>query len=272
MGRALVENILSSVDLLSWPETPEATELGRSVYEVGLDKADEFQRNSKVLVEALRTFRSGQSRPYAFAGLAYILVKASREKDGSYYRGGLDAALEWLEKAQESAPDVVEINMIEALIYIYSGRFDDARLILDYLQSIDPVHYHLHTAEVAYWQEQKKLGETIEWYKKAMQMANSVPRKLRLLSRQGDVYLSQRKYREAIEVFREAAHFSTENPWLWHNMSLAYWRLEEFKEAARCNKRALSLQRDLPEALKMADALKDKLDSGGLSQRLFGRR
>jgi len=272
MGRVLVGKILSSVELLSWPESPEATQLGRNAYQVGLDKADEYQDDPKVLAAALRTFLSGQSRPYAYAGLAYTLVRASREKGRSYDRSGLDSALKWLEEAQELAPDIVEINMIEALIYIYSGRFSDARLILDYLESIDSTNYHLHAAEIAYWQEQKKLDETIEWYERAKKAADSVPRKLRLLSRQGDAYLAHRKYKQAIEIYKEAVHFSKENPSLWHNMSLAYWRLEEFQEAAHHNKRALSLRGDYPEARKMADALQDKLDKGGFAQRLFGRR
>ena len=86
-----------------------------------------------------------------------MLVAASREKDGSYAAGGLKASLKWLEKAQEFAPDLFEINMIEAFIYIYSGRLDDARIVLDYLEELDPSDYYILTAEAAYWRQRKKL-------------------------------------------------------------------------------------------------------------------
>ena len=122
MGRVLLEKLLPALVKMDWPVKLEATELGRKAYEIGLDKADEYQHDAKVLAAALRTFQTGDSRPYAFAGVAYVLVKASREKDGSYAEPGLSSALDWLEKAQEMAPDITDVNMIEAFIYVYSGR------------------------------------------------------------------------------------------------------------------------------------------------------
>lgn len=271
MGQALIEKMLPDLASRKWPETVEATELGRKAYEVGLDKADEYMRDPRVLAAALSTFQSGDSRPYAYAGVAYILVKASRENNGSYSDLGLSSALEWLEKAQEMAPDVTDINMIEAFIYVYSGRLDDARLVLDYLESINSNDYHVLRAEIAYWQEQGKLDETVYWYEKGINAADSVPQKLRLRSNLGDCYLTMKQYDKAIEVYREAVHFSKENPWLWHNMSLAYWKVEDDEEAARSNSKALALKPDFPEARKMELMLKEKMDTGGFRKRLFGR-
>jgi tetratricopeptide (TPR) repeat protein len=271
MGKVLVEKMLPVLGVTKWPESEEATQLGRQAYFVGLDKVEEFADDPKTLTSALRTFQSGESRPYAYAGVAYSLIRASVERDGTYATEGLDASLSWLEKAQELAPDLLEINMIEAFIYIYGGRFDDARIILDYLEAIDATDYHVLMAEAAYWSQQKKLKETVMWLEKAIAAADTVPRKLRLRVKLGDTYLSYGTDEKALEVYREAVHFAKENPRLWHKMSIANWRLEDYDEAARCNKRALALREDYPEALKMQESLKEKQDTGGLTRRLFGR-
>lgn len=271
MGQKLVENMLPAVKRMQWPETQAATELGRQAYEIGLDKADEYTDDPKVLAAALRTFQTGESRPYALAGVAYALVKASRERDGSYYQAGLTEALNWLEQAQELDPDVLEINVVEALVYIYSGRYDGARLVLDYLEALDDHNYYVLRAEIAYWQEQGQLEEAVRWYEQTINVAETVPQKLRLKRDLGDCYLQFKQYDKAVEVFREAIHFAKENPHLWHNMSLAYWHMGDYEEAKRHNQQALKLQGDLPEARKMEVALKEKLDTGGLGRRLFGR-
>lgn len=271
MGKILVEKMLPSLSKMTWPENPEATPLGRRAYEIGLDKVDEYSGDPKTLASALRTFQTGESRPYAFAGVAFTLVRASREKEGSYSQLGLNAALEWLELAQELAPDVVEINMIEAYIYIYGGRYNDARLILDYLTDIDPANYFVRAAEMVYWREQGNLDNMIHWFEEASAVAETVPRKLRLRIALADAYLAFGRDDAALNVYQESVHFARENPQLWHKMSLAYWRKEEFEEADRCNKKALALQNDYPEAQKMQEALKDKLDTGGFARRLFGR-
>lgn len=270
MGEVLIQKMLPVINQMAWPQSPETTELGRKVYEVGLDQADDYQTDPNVLTAALRTFQTSESRPYACAGVAYTLLKAAREKDDSYAQVGLAAALEWLEKAQELAPDIFEINMVEPFIYIYSGRFDDARLVLDYMESIDKNHYYLLRAEIAYWQEQGKFDEAIHWYGRAIETAETVPQKLRVRKELGDCYFRFKQYDEAIEVYKEAVHFATDNAALWHTMSLAYWRLDDYEEAAHCNRRALNIQSDLPGALKMQEALKEKLESGGLTRRLFG--
>lgn len=270
MGDALVQKMLPSFARVPLPASAEATSLGRTTYEVGLEKVNNYKNDPKVLAEALRTFQTGDSQPYFFAGLAYTLVAAAREADGSYAQSGLDAALEWLEKAQALAPDIVEINFIEALIYIYSGRFEDARLILDYLVEQDPNCFYLTEAEVAFWQAQGAQVETIQAYQKAITEAANVPQRLRMQNRLGDFYLAAGMLDKALAVYKEAVHFDRDNPWLWHNISTIFFQQDNMEEAARANKRTLSLM-DLPEARQLEQAIKAKTESGSRLGRLFGR-
>lgn len=270
MGQALIKKMWPALAKMEWPDNPSVTQLGRKTYEIGLDKADEYRDDARALAAALRTFQSGDSRPYAFAGAAYTLFKASREQDGSYTQYGLDAALQYLEKAQELAPDVIEINMIEAFIYIYSGRYDDARLILDYLEGLNANNYHLLRAEIAFWQVQGDIEETIHWHDKAVAAAETVPQKLRLRNNLGDFYLAHKKYDKAVEIYKEAIHFARENAMLWHNLSMAYWYLGNEEESARCNKKALQLRPEFPKAQQLEAKLKERMGEGGFRKRLLG--
>jgi tetratricopeptide (TPR) repeat protein len=174
-----------------------------------------------------------------------------------------------LEKAQELAPNLVVINMIEAFIYVYSGRFEDARLILDYLEDIEPNNLFLMRAEIGYWQGLGKLDEAVQWYHKAIDSAETVPRKLRLRTQLADCYLQFGDDDKALEMYQKAAHFSKEDPWLWHNMSIAYYNKEAYKEAAHYNKLALSIA-DIPEIKEMTTVIRSKLGTGGLVNRLLG--
>lgn len=270
MGDALVQRMLPSLEKMPLPPSPEATSLGLKTYEVGLDKVNNYKNDPKILAEALRTFQTGDSRPYFFAGIAYTLIAAAREADGSYAESGLDAALAWLEKAQDLAPDIIEINMIEAFIYIYSGRIEDAQLILNYLQEQDPTSFYLMEAEAAFWQVQGMPDETIQAYQKAIKEAANVPQRLRMQNRLGDFYREAGMSDKALAVYKEAVHFDKENPWLWHHISTIFWQMENVDEATRANKRALSLL-DFPEARQLEQAIKAKTESGSKLGRLFGR-
>jgi tetratricopeptide (TPR) repeat protein len=261
--------MLPSFEKIPLPPSAEATSMGRTTYEVGLEKVNNYQNDPKLLAEALRTFQTGDSRPYFFAGLAYTLIAAARETDGSYAQSGLDAAMAWLEKAQELAPDILEINVIEALVYIYAGRLEDARLILDYLEEQDPTCFYLMEAEAAFWQAHGDQEETIQAYEKAIKEAANVPQRLRMQNRLGDFYLAAGMLDKALAVYQEAVHFDKDNPWLWHNISTIFFRLKNLEEAAWANKKTLSLL-DFPEARQLEQEIKSKMDTGGL-RRLFGR-
>jgi tetratricopeptide (TPR) repeat protein len=270
MSEQLIEKLLPALEKMEWPQNPEATEQGRQAYLVGLERLDEYTGDTKLLLSALRTFQSGDSLPYAYGGVAYTLVAAAREADGRYTARGLDEAMKWLEKAQNLAPDILEINVIEALVYTYHGRYEDARLVLDYLQDIDPYNYQLLKAEVAYWKRQGNIEETVNWYHKTAEAAANVPQRLRMRVRLGDFYLEEKLLDEALTVFKEAVHFDNRNVALWHKISLIQWQRENIEEAHITNQQVLRLQSDYLPAVKLQEALKKKKSETGRLGRLFG--
>jgi tetratricopeptide (TPR) repeat protein len=269
MGLALVQQMLPILAKMKWPSNTQPTLAGHKTFEVGVDKVDDYHGDPKELGAALRTFQTADSRPYALAGAAYTLLAASRNDDGSYVQEGLDASLSLLEQAQETAPDVADINMIEAHIYVYSNRLDDARLVLNYLQGQDPHNYYIHRAELAYWIAQDDLDQSIRWCKKTMSVAKELPQRLRLQSIMGDLYARQGATQMALQAYQKAAHFDPENPIIWNKIAEAYFELDNLKEASRYNERALAMKR-FPAAMETRARIQSRLETtGNLRDRLF---
>jgi tetratricopeptide (TPR) repeat protein len=261
MGQELIEKLLPALEKMTWPTEGKASLQGHSAYLIGLEKLDMYKGDPKELMAALRTFISGESAPYAFAGVANTLLVAAQEKDESYAPAGLDAAMSYLERAQETALDVTEINVTEAYVYIYNGRFEDARLVLDYLHDQDIGNFYVARAEVAFWQRQGDVAETIDWTEKAIQYADVVPKKLRLKWQLGDFYMQQGMMDEALEVYKEAIHFDRENVNIWYKISIIYYKQGNYEEAARTNQQALRIK-DFPAGRKLEAALKEKMGRG----------
>lgn len=272
MGKQLVAQMLPTLRKMKLSDNPQTTTAGFKAFEVGRDKVDQYRSDPQILGEALRIFQTADSLPYQYAGIAYTLIAASAEPDGDdkYDQAGLDAAMEWLEKAQELAPDVAEINVIEPFIYTYSGRLDDARLVLDYLHQYHSNNYYLCRAEVAFWQRKGDLEQAIEWSRRAVDAAGTVPQRLRVRNIVADLYLEKGDVENALQTYREAIHFNPENGWLYHKVSLIHLQQEEYQEAAHFNARALELQPDLEEALEVRRALRQEGEgTTGILGRLF---
>ncbi|MCA9920331.1 MAG: hypothetical protein KC445_20385 [Anaerolineales bacterium] len=269
MGQQLIDRLIPLLDKVNWPATEEATEQGRRSFLVGLEKVDAYSGDPNQLTAALKTFLTGGSQPYAYAGTAYTLVAAAQEADGSYAPGGLEAAWEWLSQAQELEPDAVEINMIEPLIYVHNGRLEDARLVLDYLHDLRPSDYYLYRLEVAYWQAMGDMEQTVEWFGKTAEAATTVPQRLTARRHLADFYFEQKMWAEAKDAYQQAIHFDNSNPLLWHKLSIVHWQLEDVDEAEKCNQQTLRLK-DFPAARQLEEKIKEKKSEGGLFGRLFG--
>jgi tetratricopeptide (TPR) repeat protein len=202
--------------------------------------------------------------------VAYALLVAAREADGSYDAGGLELTMEWLERAQEVEPDVLEINVIEGLVYVYNGRLEDARLVLDYLEEQGARNHFLHRAEVAYWMQMGDVAQTIHWFNRAAESAENVPQRLGMKAQLGDYYFRQNMLDEALVVYQEAVHFDKNNPALWYKIAIIHWRGEVLEEAEISNNQALRVQPDYAPAVKLAEAIKKKKSESGRLGRLFG--
>lgn len=272
MGTDLLQKIIPAVDNMNWPSQPQINENGKRAYEIALDHVDSFRNDPRVLAKALEILQGSESRPLALAGVAYTLIAASAENDDSYAREGLDAAMDWLEQAQASAPDEIMINFIESLVYIHNDELENARLVLDYLHDQDAHRYYrLLVAEATYWHHLGDLEQMAYWYDAAGNEAVNVPQRLRLIGRMADAYLAAEDYEKAEAEFKKAIHFDNSNPMLWHRLSLIYWRQEKWEEAQHWNEKVMKSGAKIPAAAKMAAALKEKLDQGGFMSKLFGR-
>jgi tetratricopeptide (TPR) repeat protein len=271
MGKKLVEKLLPGLQKMKPPTDPQASEQGSRAFEIGLENVDSYKGDPQVYVDALGIFQSGQSRPFFFAGAAYVLISASREQDGTYDPTGLKAAMSLLEKAQEIEPDVTLINMIEALIYCYNGRYEDAHLVLDYLHQQKPDYFYLNLIELILAQQEGEVEIAGIWYGKTVNSAVNVPQRLRLQSRMGDFYLEHGVYDKALVMFKEAAHFDKDNFQLWHKVSVCFYRQGELEEAKYYNHRVLRMN-DYPPARQLQGKLRERGINTGLLGKLFSNQ
>ncbi|MCL4867666.1 MAG: tetratricopeptide repeat protein [Anaerolineae bacterium] len=258
MGKKLVDQIVTSLGRATWPAAPGTTALGRKTYEIGLDQADGYRGDPKQLAAALRTFMGGDSQAYAFAGVAYVLLAAAPENDGTIDSSTIEQAQQWLEKAQANAPDQIEINFIEALVYVYAQRLDDARMVLDYLWEVDPDFYYLYAAEVAYWQQQNDLEQIVHWCQRASAAAATNPQRLRWRRILADTYFAFAAYDQALPAYREAIHVDPQNPELWTQVARIHWQMDNDEETERAIHQALRCDANYPPAHEIAAALQEK--------------
>jgi len=255
MASELVLRLVRTLQQFEWPVEKDLTAASLALYEQGLELVDSYHGDERILREALRIFSSCGARPYALAGIAYVM-NAAAFRPAAYYTLAVEAAtfsqfdqydqddiqeaLGNLSQAQEMAPDRTEIDFIEVRFYADMRRLQDARLVLDYLQRRAPDNYHLCLMEIVYWRGLTDLEQARAWYERAIQTAANNRRRVNALMLLALSYFRCSRLPEAIRLLRQVTTVLPNDPWIWCELGAAHARLQQFTEAEMCVRKALS--------------------------------
>ncbi len=89
------QQLLTTIDQMEWPQSDSLTPKALEAYETGIDMVDGYRGEPEHILLALRWFRDTESRPLAYAGIAYALMAASYIQARKYDPKGLTAAEIW---------------------------------------------------------------------------------------------------------------------------------------------------------------------------------
>ena len=265
-----IEQLISLVRQMQWPVAQRTSMQTRRIYERGLDEINAFSGDPVVYGNALNLFRQSDSCAYAYAGVAYTLAHVSwlnRKVDAT----GINEAMVWLEKAQEWERDRIEINFIEAFIYIISGELDNGRIILDHLGRQNAQYFHYCAMELLYWDYRQKGSNFRSWFEKALNHAGNPMQQAHVFSTAGSHFLHSGQFKQSIKLYKEVVKLKPDDAWAWHNMSVMLVKMDDYSNASLCNQKALSIM-DFGAARRTEQEIQEykKMSSGRLG-RLFGR-
>ncbi len=264
----LISDLIKFIDKMSLPASHRNDANIRRLYEHGLDIINSYRGHPDALLQGLMVFQSTGSVAYAYAGIAYTLVIAASDND-SYDQHGMQTGMDWLEKAQEWEPSSIEINFIEAVIYINSHQYQNARLVLDHLGLQGSNNYYLALTETQYYEKRLSKNQYFHWLEKANKAANTRARKAFVVNSVAYYYLQEKDFQQSIKHYHQVTKLDPGDAWAWHNMSWMFVRMEKYEDARLCNQKALSIM-DFGAARQIESQLKQKKRRG--LGRLFGQK
>ena len=259
MSSQLINTINRLLHSYEWSSESTISPETKEQYERGLDVVHAYRGDPDQLFEALKVFQAIPSRPYAFAGIAYTLLAASYRHDTEYQPEGLKETAQWLVEAQSLAPDQVEINFIVAMLYVLQKRDDEARSWLNAL-ALKPPNYYVCLAEMRYWEHRRDIHKVYDWYVKASKAAERSEQRIYAIHMVAGSLLEADLPMQASEMYEHLAQYTPDDPWLWHNLSIAYYQQGQYEKASECNQRALQLM-DFEAARQMTQRLKNRVQA-----------
>ncbi|MEO0226415.1 MAG: tetratricopeptide repeat protein, partial [candidate division WOR-3 bacterium] len=145
-----------------------------------------------------------------------------------YQEDSVARAIFYFNRALTVAP--YHTNSLHDLGVIYYFKKDYARAE-DYLSRclrIEPDHYAANFFLARVYEDQGRLPEALEFYKKAQKVQ---PGNLEIQFNIATVLQKQGRYIEAIAIYNEMLRIAPDDPRIFHNLSVAYFYLKDYRQA-----------------------------------------
>lgn len=182
--------------------------------------------------------------PWCYIGAAEVLQRLSFLVGGAYSPVGLRQGLRYIAQAQAVDPDNADALITRARLLTSVSDLRWLQLAQDTLtraQAIAPNHPRLPGVEATLFQRYGQKEKARACLEQAIARAQSPDDQVIARITYANLLLDMGRFEDAVSAYRTLLQTEANDPWLWHNLSIALFNLERYDEALQCNERALSI-------------------------------
>ena len=182
-----------------------------------------------------------QCLPLFQAALSTFILARAYLSSFNYKKEGLEAAQSWLTAAQKIAPDEKGVLMAGFDYHMADKEFPAAHDLLKRALSLYPHDFEFHTRHIDLLMRQGTVRQIEKALDSAHKLRLSKEQKQSLYSLEANAYLHQGQWAKAVKSYQRLAKVIPNNPWMWHNLSIAQLETKNAFTAYISNRKALSL-------------------------------
>jgi tetratricopeptide (TPR) repeat protein len=182
--------------------------------------------------------------PWCFIGAAEIMQRLAYTRGNVYVPYGLRQGLRFIALAQAADPENADALVTRARLLASSSDRTWLRLAEDTLrrvQAIAPQHPRLPAAEATLFSHFREYEKALAAADQAIARAPTPFERVQEQIGRANILLAMKRDVEAIAAYQQLLETESDDPWLWHNLSIALARVERYQEALESNQRALAL-------------------------------
>ena len=207
--------------------------------------------------------------PWCYIGAAEVLNRLSFLVGAAFSPIGLRQGLRYIAQAQSVDPENADALITRATLL--TGVSDPrwlklAEATLARVQTLAPNHPRLPNAEAALFNRYGQREKALACLEQASARAQSPTDQAIARIQYANMLLTMGRYDDAVAAYHALLQTESQDPWLWHNLSIALYSLQRYDEALAANERALSIM-PFNAATMYGQKIRQKLAAGAGARR-----
>lgn len=226
---------------VSKPTRLEITDDDRVQFEQAEKVLDQYHGLPQQLMAAFEKFIRIENVPLFHAGITSFLIAHSFSHGYEYNAKGLEAAQRWLLVAQEMAPEEKYVLLVGFDYYLAKKEYEPCRELLERGLKLYPNSFEFHNRHISFLTRRGTVRQIEKVIQNARKLRLTSAQKETLINQEAYAYLARRQWSKAVKSYGQVTRMLPNNPWAWHNLSIAQYESKNGFTAFYSNRRALSL-------------------------------
>ncbi len=258
---AQVETYANQLREIPWGDHVEyPDERVRATFDATIAEVDTISGDWQRLRGPVQIF-AALPRPLCYVGAAEVMFRLSYLRGTTFAPVGLRQGLRFAGRAQFHTPLqpdalIIQLRLLVACRAPYWQELATKTLAM--IQQVAPDHPRLPQAEVFYYRVRGEYEQAVACSDRALALATTPAEKASILSSKALLLMNLDRYDDAVATFQNATTLNPDDPWVWHNASIALTHLGRYHEALQCSERALSIM-DFGSARTQHEKIMQKL-------------
>lgn len=216
------------------------------------DKQEEIINYAIELAEANTSYNPEDTIMQMKLARANHLAARLSEEEGEEFKNYIKKAMEASERAIASSPERITTHLLKAQILITAGNMEEAINTIEYTLELNDNYYDSYCYLARLYLEQGNTDKTIENADQCINKGGAKALKDPSVVKQAiNHYLAQSEPEKAIVYYEQLARLDGKNPEVWERLAKLYATQGENARAREAARRAIELDSDLAEELRL---------------------
>ncbi len=233
--------LFDQIYTLPQPTRIQVTDADRIQYGQAYKTLNSYHGLSEQLQAAFEEFIKIESVPLFHAGFTEYLVTASYIQGSRFDVQGLKNAESWLVDALEIAPDEKWVLLAGCRYYLAKTAYLESNQLLKRVIEFYPDDFDVYVQWLHYLKQQGTIRQCEKVIRQALANDFNAEQTQILYAQEARIYLTKGAWKKAIKSYKRVIKLVPDNPWWWHNLSIAQLETANGFTAFYSNRRALSL-------------------------------
>lgn len=217
------------------------TEQDRQQFDTVYKKLGEYNGRPEPIMAAFEIAKEIESQPLFAAAMARVVQTSAYSHGDVYDEKLMEESVEWVELAESVAPDEKKVLHTAIDVHLSNKNYEPSKRALDQGKMLYPDAFEFKLSDLYILNRTGTLRQVRKVIAQVDENSLTTDQRLLFFWAAAGSFLAHKEWKQSAKLYDKVTKLEPDNPWAWHNLSIARLNDKKTIRAFLANRKALGL-------------------------------